>query len=100
MGHVGSDAPSIVHFCEHTGCGIWSTEFVQTPLLHSVDVSLTVLHVAPNVPAGGPSTAASAAVFESGVQAAIRTRRQVAIRMRIMVKLLVGPETNGYSHVP
>jgi hypothetical protein len=34
---------------------------VQTPLVHSVDVSVTVVHAAPNEPAAGPSAAASTA---------------------------------------
>src|ERR1043165_8570918 len=43
-----------VHFTEHTGCMIMSKLPVQTMLSHSVDVSLTVTHAAPNVRAAGP----------------------------------------------
>jgi len=37
-----------VHSCEHTEWPSMSNELVQTWLAHSVDVSLAVVHVAPN----------------------------------------------------
>src|SRR5262249_58424981 len=43
-----------VHFTEHTGWPIMSKLPVHTPLSHSVDVSLTVTHAAPNVRGAGP----------------------------------------------
>jgi hypothetical protein len=36
-----------VHFCEHTGVGNMLNEFVHTPLVHSVLVSLTVTQADP-----------------------------------------------------
>jgi len=47
VGHDGSVAINMVHFCEQTG-PVWLNEFVQTPLVHSVlPVSVTVVHGAP-----------------------------------------------------
>ena len=51
-GHVES-IPN-VHFTEHTGCMIMSKLPVHTMLSHSVDVSLTVTHAAPNVRGAAP----------------------------------------------
>ena len=51
-----------LHFCEHT-CPSWLKLSVHTPDAHSVEVSLTVLQVAPNAPAELselPSTAGGA----------------------------------------
>ena len=39
-----------VHFCEHTGWPIMSMVPVHTPLAHSLEVSLAVVHAAPNAP--------------------------------------------------
>jgi hypothetical protein len=47
VGHVVSDPPRTVHFCEHTGVGNWLNVFVHTPLVHSVLVSLTVMQPEP-----------------------------------------------------
>ena len=59
--------------------------FVHTPLMHSVDVSLTVVHAAPNVPAAGPSPeAASAGVFVSELQADRAAAMMMTFKMRFM----------------
>ena len=47
VGHVESEPPRTVHFCEHTGVGNWLNVFVQMPLSHSVLVSLTVVQSEP-----------------------------------------------------
>src|SRR3569623_3635920 len=47
-GQDGSWAISIVHFCEQMLWPSLSNELVHTPLAHSVDMSLAVVHVAPN----------------------------------------------------
>lgn len=52
VGHIVS-MPT-VHCCEHTGWPAMSIVLVQTPLVHSVDVLLTVTHAAPNAPGAGP----------------------------------------------
>ena len=44
VGQLVSVAPSIVHFCEHTGDASMLIESVHTPLAHSVDVSDTTVH--------------------------------------------------------
>ena len=54
FGHDGSFALSIVHSCEHTLWPSMSKLFVQGLPMHSLDVSETVVHVAPNVPGAGP----------------------------------------------
>jgi hypothetical protein len=48
VGHDGSIMPNSVHFCEHSGLEAMLIVFVQTPLAHSVDMSLAVVHGAPN----------------------------------------------------
>src|SRR5690349_21782095 len=87
LGHVVSVPPSTVHFCEHTGVGSWLNVFVQTWLVHSVDVSLTVVHEAPNAPPpAGLSMAASALGASPDVQAATPSQMRVQIAMRFMSK--------------
>ena len=54
FGQDGSCALSSVHVCEHTGWPAISMVFVQGLPPHSLDVSVTVVHVAPNVPGAGP----------------------------------------------
>jgi hypothetical protein len=78
LGHVAS-IPT-VHFCEHTGWPIMSNVLVQTPLVHSVDVSLGVTHIAPKAP--GLVLGASGAGFESPAQAPSRNKH--ARRSRCM----------------
>ena len=51
LGHIAA----VVHFCEQTECPSMSKLLVQTPLVHSVDVSVGVMHVAPNAPGAGPA---------------------------------------------
>jgi hypothetical protein len=51
LGHV---AP-VVHCCEHTGWPAMSMVLVHTPLMHSVDMLLTIVQAAPNVPGAGPA---------------------------------------------
>ena len=51
FGHV---AP-VVHCCEHTGWPAMSMVLVHTPLMHSVDMLLTIVQAAPNVPGAGPA---------------------------------------------
>lgn len=72
-----------VHFCEHTGCPIMSIVPVHTPLSHSVDVSLTIVHAAPNVRGAGP-LASGPGAGESPEQAAKRTEQ--ARTMRTMTR--------------
>jgi len=99
LGHVES-VPN-VHFCEHTGWPSMSNVLVQTPLSHSVDVSLAVAQVAPNVRAAGPDASAGAGV--SPEQAA-RTNDQTRT-MRFMATRLPGSDapwpaivvTGGYT---
>ena len=67
-----------VHFCEHTGWPSMSMLPVHTPLSHSVEVSLTVTHVAPKLrgagpPASGPGAGESEQAASASQQA--RTRR-------------------------
>jgi hypothetical protein len=49
-----------VQRCEHTGWPTMSNVSVQTPLSHSVDVSLAVTQVAPNARGAGPDASAGA----------------------------------------
>jgi len=53
-GHVVSDPPRTVHFCEQTGVGNMLNVFVQTWLVHSVLVSLTVVQAEPKPSAPEP----------------------------------------------
>jgi len=55
-----------VHFCEQILWPSVSNELVHTPLVHSVDVSLAVVQVAPN---GKFDPAAGASVLIVGVSA-------------------------------
>ena len=63
-----------VHFTEHTGWPIMSNELVQTPLSHSVDVSLAVVHAAPNVRGGGPEASAGGESPEHAASASDHAR--------------------------
>ena len=76
LGHIAS-IPT-VHCCEHTGWPSMSNVSVQTWLAHSVDVLLTVTHVAPNT--------ASTVGLELSVQA--QSRNEHARRSRRMVHTL------------
>src|ERR1044071_8445200 len=72
-----------VHFTEHTGWPIMSMLPVQTPLSHSVEVSLTVTQVAPNVRGAGPPASGPGAGVSP--EQATRTNDQ-ARRRRCMAK--------------
>jgi bifunctional non-homologous end joining protein LigD len=87
-GHVES-IPN-VHFIEHTGCMTMSIVPVHTMLSHSVDVSLTVTHAAPNVRSPGP--AASAGAGESPEHAA-RTSEQTRAKRCMARDVTPGPLT-------
>jgi bifunctional non-homologous end joining protein LigD len=54
----------VVHSCEHTGWPIMSNVLVQGLVMHSDEVSDTVVHEAPNVPAAGPLLASGVGVEE------------------------------------
>ena len=68
-----------VHCCEQTGWPAWSTVSVQTPLVHSVDVLLTVVQAAPKEPAAGASAEDGGVLPEQ----AARATRQAATRWRM-----------------
>jgi hypothetical protein len=63
-----------VHFTEHTGCVIMSKLPVHTMLSHSLDVSLTVTHAAPNARGAGPP--ASGPEDGESAEHAARTSKQ------------------------
>src|SRR5215468_2936014 len=83
LGHVES-MPN-VHSCEHTGVGNMLKAFVHGLPMHSLEVSVSVVHVAPNVPRAGPSLAASTAGDELPGQAARTRARARASKRRCMV---------------
>ena len=74
---------SIVHFCEHTGVGNMLKVFVQGLPMHSLEVSETVVQVAPNDPGAGPSLPASRAGDEL-LEQAPRTRDKASKRRCIV----------------
>src|SRR3954462_12032948 len=61
VGQDGSDCISRVHVCEHTLWPRLSMLLVQGLLMHSLEVSETVVHVAPNVPDAGPEASGAGA---------------------------------------
>ena len=77
IGQVVSVAPSIVHFCEHSGDVDMLNELVHTPLAHSVDVSETTVHIAPNgwFVSGAASGAGGGALPEHAARMAASTMR-------------------------
>jgi len=88
---AGHDEPSAepAHFCEHTGCGTMSNVFVQTPDMHSVDVSVTVTHVAPNpepVLAASFAGAGSPDVHDATIATAIARQTAILFMPRIVAR--------------
>src|SRR5215468_1315918 len=86
LGHVES-MPN-VHSCEHTGVGNMLKAFVHGLPMHSLEVSVTVVHAAPNVPGAGPSLPASAAGGALPEQAD-RTRARASTRRCIVGNVTV-----------
>jgi hypothetical protein len=80
IGHVES-IPN-VHFTEHTGWPIMSKLPVHTPLSHSVEVSLTVTHAAPNVRGGGPASGPGPGVPEQATRTSDQARRRRCMAKR------------------
>src|SRR5689334_14020282 len=92
-GHVGSVPCKTVHFCEHTLWPVMLNESVHTPDVHSVDVSLTVVHVAPNAPGatGGASAAGGGLLPEH----AATTRNDAATRSLRMANGITSPRARA-----
>lgn len=86
-----------VQRCEHTGWPIMSNVLVHTPLLHSVDVSLGVTQVAPNVRGAGSAEASTEDPGELPEHAA-RTKDQ-ARRDRTMAATLPVAGTRRAANV-
>jgi hypothetical protein len=81
FGHVVSVPASTVHFCEQTGVGSMLNEFVHTPLVHSVDVSDTTLHVAPNGWFASAASGIGAAGFDPEHAIANHVESKISRRM-------------------
>ncbi len=95
FGQVGSAAMCIVHVCEHTGIGNWLKLLVQALPMHSLEVSVTVVQVAPNDPGAGPDASAGDAsgvgddeLLEQAARASDNTSKRRCIWQRY----------NGSSH--
>ena len=80
-GQVVSVAISIVHFCEQMLYVSMLNELVHTWLAHSVDVSLTVTHLAPN----GRFVAGASGVGVEPLQAASTTASKRCLIMTAML---------------
>jgi hypothetical protein len=72
---------AVVHCSEHTGVLSMSIVLVHTPLLHSVDMLLTVVQGAPNVPAAGASAVGivGAVLVQAANASKLATRRRIAL---------------------
>ena len=89
LGQESSIPLRTVHFCEHTAWPSMSIVPVQTWLSHSVEVSLGVTHVAPNVRAAGPlpaSGAGAGALLEQATNANDRARRRRCMSRQITMQ--------------
>ena len=71
-----------VHSCEHTGVGNMLKAFVHGLPMHSLEVSVTVVHVAPNVPGAGPFPAS--AVGDELLEQADTTRAKASTKRCIV----------------
>jgi hypothetical protein len=97
VGQTGSVPPSTVHFIEHKGVVDMSNESVHTMLEHSVPVSVTTVHAAPNGSLVRASAEGRAESGDDGGASPAQAHKATASAQRTAFTMLGLPPPGGHD---